>query len=273
MTTLRRAACVLLVAASLFAPPAIAASCSTDQSDLWWANPAGSENGSGFQLVQRNCTIFATMFVYDPTGAPTWYVATMVPTDLGGQFIWSGDLYTTTGPWFGAVPYNPALFTFRKVGTMTWNASSVNQGTLSYSVDGVTVTKNAIRQTLVFDNFSGHYGGGIHEVVTGCPNPAFNGTSENIGILNITQNGAAITLQSFPATGGSCSYAGTLSQFGQMGDVIGSYTCSNGDAGTFHLFEMQVTITGLTGRFIAASSSLPGCQATGWFGGLVVTTF
>src|SRR5436190_18901396 len=119
MIALRSAACVLLAAASLFALPATAASYSTDQSDLWWADPPGSENGWGFQLVQRNSTIFATMFVYGPTGAPTWYVATMVPT--GGPFIWSGDLYTTTGPWFGAVPYNPALFTARKVGTMTWN--------------------------------------------------------------------------------------------------------------------------------------------------------
>ena len=264
-------AALILVLSSLAAP--VKATCySTDQSDLWWANPPASENGWGFQLVQRCSTIFATMFVYGPTGAPTWYVATMTPTPPG-SLVWSGDLYTTTGPWFGAVPYNPALFTFRKVGTMTWTPVTVTTGILSYIVDGVGVTKSVIRQTLVAENYDGHYGGGIHEVVTGCPNPAFNGTFENIGILNITQNGAAITLQSFPATGGSCSYAGTLSQFGQMGDVIGSYTCSNGDAGAFHLFEMQVTITGLTGRFAAASSSLPGCQATGWFGGIVVTTF
>jgi hypothetical protein len=82
---------------------AVAASYSTDQSDLWWVDPPGSENGWGIQFVQRGSTIFATIFIYGPTGAPTWYVATMGPTPPG-SFVWSGDLFTRTGPWFGAVP-------------------------------------------------------------------------------------------------------------------------------------------------------------------------
>jgi hypothetical protein len=58
-----------------------------------------------------------------------------------------------------------------------------------------------------------------------------------------------------------------------MGEVTGSNLCSNGDAGAFGLFEMQVNITGVTGRFAAASSAFAGCQDAGWFGGLCVTTF
>jgi hypothetical protein len=272
MTALRRAACILLAAASLLALPATAASYSTDQSDLWWADPPGSENGWGFQLVQRNSTIFATMFVYAPTGAPTWYVATMAPTPPG-SFIWSGDLYTTTGPWFGAVPYNPLLFTFRKVGTMTWTPATVTTGTLSYTVDGVSVIKSVTRQTLVNENYSGHFGGGIHETDTGCANPAYNGTIEDIGVLNIVQNGMAITMTSLPITGGSCAYSGTLAQFGQMGDVVGIFSCSSGSYGSFHIFEFQVTPYSVIGRFTASATVPAGCQATGWFGGLRVTTF
>src|SRR5438552_8535929 len=75
----------------------------------------------------------------------------------------------------------------------------------------------------VLDDFSGHYGGGLHQTAIGCSNPAFSGTTESIGVLNITQNGAAITLQSFPTTGGSCSFPSTLTQAGQMGAVSGSY--------------------------------------------------
>src|SRR5437899_12652131 len=102
----------LILALSSIALPATAASYSTDQSDIWWADPPSSENGWGIQFVQRGSTIFATIFVYGPTGgAPTWYVATMGPTPPG-SLVWSGDLYTTTGPWFGAVPYNSGLFTF-----------------------------------------------------------------------------------------------------------------------------------------------------------------
>ena len=265
---LRRAACVLLAAASFCAPPpALSTSFTTDQSDLYYIV---AESGWGIQLVQRGTVIFATMFVYGPSNTPTWYVATM---QYAGNFTWIGDLYATTGPYFGAVPFNPANVVATKVGTMTWLAQTIVTGMLTYDVNGVGVVKNVIRQTLVLDSYAGHYGGGIHQDATSCVNPALNGTVENIGILNITQNGEAITLQSFPATGGSCSYAGTLTQFGQMGRVDGSYTCSDGEAGQFIIAEMQVNITGLTGRYTANSFTLPGCQFSGWFGGLRVTTF
>jgi hypothetical protein len=260
-----------LFSAFLFiAPQAVATSFSTDQSDLWWTDPPGSEDGWGIQLVQRNSTIFATMFVYGAGGAPTWLVATMNPT--GGSFSWSGDLYTATGSPFDAVPYNSALFTPHKVGTMAWTATSVTTGSLTYSVDGVPFSKNLTRQFLAFEDYSGHYGGGIHEVVTGCANPGLNGTIENVGILNITQSGSTVTLAVFPTGGGSCSYAGALTQTGQMGSVTGSYVCSSGESGTFQLLEMQVNITGMTGRFTGHSNTL-GCTYAGWFGGIRVTTF
>jgi hypothetical protein len=264
MKSLRRALIALVLMLASIATPSLAASYSTDQSDLWWANPPNSENGWGFQLVQRDSTIFATIFVYGPAGTPTWYAATMGPTSPG-SLVWSGDLFTTTGPWFGTVPYNPALFTFRKVGTMTWSPTSVITGTLSYTVDGVLVTKNVTRQTLVNENYSGHFGGAIHE-----DNSCF-GTTENIGILNIVQNGSAVTITASEPNG-ICAYAGTLAQYGQMGDIVGSFSCSFGPGGTFHAFELQVTEFSVTGRFTANYSTPAGCQGNGWFGGLTVTT-
>jgi len=271
MKPIRLALIALVLMLALIATPSLAASYSTDQSDLWWADPPGSENGWGFQLVQRDSTIFATIFVYGATSAPTWYVATMGPTPPG-SLVWSGDLFTTTGPWFGTIPYNPALFTFRKVGTMTWAPATVTTGTLTYTVDGVPVTKNVTRQTLVNENYSGHFGGGIHEIDT-CANPAFNGTTDEIGVLDIVQQGTAITMTSLPATGGSCAYSGTLAQFGQMGDVVGIFSCSSGSGGSFHIFELQVTPHSIVGRFTASATVPAGCQASGWFGGLKVTTF
>ena len=268
MKTLRHAACVLLAAASLIAPPAYATSFTTDQSDLWYII---AESGWGMQLVQRGNVIFATLFVYDQSTNPTWFVATMDPTAT--QFQWSGDLYATTGPWFGTVPFNPANVVATKVGTMTWTGLTVETGNVSYTVNGVAVSKNVVRQTLVYDDYSGHYGGGLHSMISGCANPAFDGTVENIGVLNITQNGQAVTLQSFPTTGGSCTYTATQTQFGQMGVLDGPYNCTDGTAGTFHAFEVQVNITALSGRFTASNSNPPGCQQQGWFGGLRVTTF
>lgn len=160
-----------------------------------------------------------------------------------------------------------------KVGTMTWTAQSVTSGVLTYTASAVTVSKNLVRQPIAVDDFSGHYGGGLHEVTAGCLNHGLNGTTETIGILNINQLGSNITMQSLPTSGDSCSYAGTLTQAGQMGAASGLYLCTNGDVGSFNLFEMQVNPTGLTGRFTASSTNEIGCQDTGWFGGLRVTTF
>jgi hypothetical protein len=251
---------------------AASASFSTDQSDLWWVDPPGSENGWGLQLIQRSSTIFATMFVYSPSSVPTWYVSTMVPA--GASLQWSGDLYTTTGPWFGAVPYNPANLTVRKVGTMSWTASSGLRGVLSYTVDGVAVNKNLIRQTLVSENYGGHFAGAFHQTNAGCANPDFNGTFDQTGVLNVVQNGSAVTMTFFqPEEGGSCLYGGILTQYGQMGDVVGTYSCTSGFSGFFHIFELQVTQYSLTGRLTTSNTVPAGCQASGWFGGTTVTTF
>ena len=64
------------------------------------------------QLVQRGNVIFATLFVYDRNGSPVWYTATLRLTAT--ELVWSGDLYTTTGPWF-AFGFDPTLVGYRKV--------------------------------------------------------------------------------------------------------------------------------------------------------------
>ena len=267
MRTVRCLCAATLLAVFAFLTPAGATSFSTDQSDLYW-NP--SESGHGVQLVQRGSKIFATTFVYDESTIPIWFTATLL--NVGG-LTWTGDLYVTSGPWFGTVPFDPMLVDRRIVGTMTWTSMTVDTGRLDYSVDGVGVSKDLTRQFAGYDNFAGHYAGGIHWDTSGCLNPAYNGTSEQLGIYNVTQSGQAITLQYVPASGGSCSYPGVLTQAGQMGAVTGSYSCTDGTVGTFQIFEMQVNLSGLTGRFASSTSNPPGCQSTGWFGGYYSTTY
>lgn len=263
----------VVVALAVFAitsalSPAGATPFSTDQSDLWW-NP--NESGWGIQFVQRGSVIFATMFVYDSNKIPYWYTATL---NSQGGFTWSGDLVATTGPWFGTVPFNSATVTVAKVGTMTWTAQSVTAGVLSYSAAGISVGKNLVRQPIGgVENYSGHYAGGTHTDTTGCFNPSLNGTVEAVGIMNVSQLGTTATIQILPTSGPTCTYSGIASQAGQMGAVNGSYSCTDGSAGTFAAFEVQVNTTAVTGRFNIASPQLPGCQGTGWFGGMRVTTF
>ena len=52
-----------------------------------------------------------------------------------------------------------------------------------------------------------------------------------------------------------------------MGSIAGAYSCNNGDSGTFNMFEVQVNISGITGRF-AQNSQLTGCVSNGWFGAM-----
>lgn len=265
MKSIRGLVAVLLIAAASFTSSAWATSFTTDQSDVYSVE---GENGWGFQIVQRGSVIFLTMYVYDPMTAPIFYTATLV---YQGNFVWTGDLYLTHGSWFGARPYNPIALGFRKVGTMTWTAMTVTSGQLKYNVDGVFIVKNPTRLLLVYDDFSGHYGGGFHQITNGCQNPAFNGTAvKTKGTLDITQSGQSIALVAVPSSGASCTYNGALTQAGQMGTLTGTYACSDGDSGVFQLFEMQVNPIAVTGRLSASSNTFAGCQSTGWFfGGLI----
>jgi hypothetical protein len=250
----------LLVALSLVRPT-WATSWSNDQSDLWWNS---SENGWGIQFVQRGSTIFATMFVYDAAGNPTFYVATMEGTKANSVLTFTGPLFTTHGSWFGMVPYNPATFGGTAVGTMTWQKGSGEPGTLTYSVNGVNVTKSLTRQPIRNDDYTGPYTVGLHFVATACSNPAKNGTFDGADTMTVTQNGTAISVTLVTL---GCTYTGTYSQAGQFGSSSGTFSCTSGDGGTFNTGNMIVTPVGMVMR-TSASSTSTGCQSTGQIGGV-----
>jgi len=266
MKNTRRLLAAIALAACI-AAPAWSASYSTDQSDLWWIP---NESGWGVQLVQRNSTIFATMFVYDQSDAATWYAATMVATGL----TWTGDLYAVRGPWFGMTPFNMTDVQATKVGTMTWvpAPATVRAGTLTYTVNGTQVTKNVERQFIALDDFEGDYGGSLHQVNSGCSDSSKDGTTDQVGAIVVRQTGNSIVLGIGDETGRSCAYTGTVAQAGQMGNVTGTFNCSDSTVGTFLIDEMQVTYSGLTLRFML-NPAVSGCTTTGWFGGGRGTTF
>jgi hypothetical protein len=263
MKMLRRTVVVLLAAASLVAFPAGATSFSTDQSDLYYIV---AESGWGIQLVQRGSVIFATMFVYGPTGAATWYVATMNSTDAT---TWTGDLYATTGPYFGTVPFNPANVVATKVGTMTWTPTSVTTGTLMYDVNGVGIVKNVVRQTLVLDDYSGTYLGAINLTTSGCTNPSDNTPSTDApgATIAVTQSGQSITITISVFGLTAVTISGTLSQSGQFGSVLGTYTAVGNEVGNASVSAMNVQVNALSASFSLQSTNT-GCQDTGNFVGM-----
>jgi len=110
---------------------------------LWWRSPAGSESGWGINLAHQNDVIFATWFTYDATGKAWWLSMTANATTSN---IYSGTLYQTHGPAFGAVPFSPAAVTATPVGTGTLTFSDNSNGSFSYTVNGIQQTKPITRQ-------------------------------------------------------------------------------------------------------------------------------
>jgi hypothetical protein len=109
---------------------------------LWWAVPAGSESGWGINFAHQGDIIFASWFTYDLTGKGLWVVMTAPKIAPG---VYSGTLYTTTGPAFDAVPFNPGQVVPTAVGTGTLTFSDTSTGTFAYTLNGISQQKNITR--------------------------------------------------------------------------------------------------------------------------------
>lgn len=248
----RFAAAVLALASSI----AHATSYSTDASDLWYI-PA--EDGWGLNISQQEATLFATFFVYGADGKPTWFVSPGMTPVSSGSVTFSGELFTTTGPAFGA-SWDASLRTNRRVGTATFTLDTVATGTLTYVVDNATVTKHVVRQTWQNDVISGTYAGVISVTAAGCSS---NGLFQDVGQLSITQtNGTQVSLvQSLQFSGSSCTYTGTYLQTGHLGTIAASGSC-----GTLDAQEVHATLTGITMRVVEATTGT--CKLSGGIAGV-----
>src|SRR5438270_8602243 len=101
MRVTTRALRALLVAMFLGVSVTAGATTASDNySDLWWIP---NESGWGANVSQQADVMFVTFFVYGPTLQPVWYGATLnlQGTATDGSVLFSGDLYQTTGPYFG----------------------------------------------------------------------------------------------------------------------------------------------------------------------------
>ena len=122
-----------------------AASSAFQATGLWWNSPAGSESGWGINFTQQGDKLFGTLFTYDASGNPLWLVMSDGQRQ-GTADTFSGVLYRTTGPVFNAVPFNSGQVTVTPQGTMSVAFQSNGTGTLTYTFNGVTVTKTIVRQ-------------------------------------------------------------------------------------------------------------------------------
>src|SRR6185369_4994994 len=110
--------------------------------DLWW-NPA--ESGWGINITHQDNTLFATLFTYDSTGRDLWLVMSAGNRQTDGSYL--GDLYRTNGSPFDTMPFPPiGGGDVTLAGSMRLRFSDGNNGTLTYTYNGVTVTKAITRQ-------------------------------------------------------------------------------------------------------------------------------
>src|SRR5579862_2875902 len=120
-----------------------------DFTDLWW-NPA--ESGWGVTLTENAPFLFATFFIYGSDGKPTWYTGQM-NGDSNGNF--TGLLYASIGPYFGAAAFDPTQVSTSAVGNVSFQTTTADQGTITYNVGPVRVTKQVQRQTLTHTYIGG----------------------------------------------------------------------------------------------------------------------
>ena len=245
---------------AVFVPNCWATTFGTDNSDLWF-DP--NEQGWGVNVIQQADTLFATFFVYGADGKPSWYVASSVPfaSNNAGVVTYSGALYQTTGPWFGGT-FDPAAVAVRSVGTVTFAFDTIISGTVTYTIDGVAVTKPIQRQTWKANDLNGTYLGATIGTYSNCPGAS--GYMEEPAYFSVSQSSSSISIVA-NYSNGTCTYSGTYFQDGRMGEIDGNVSCSNGLAGTFSAYEIEANSQALSGRADMKSGA---CHWTGRIGGL-----
>lgn len=264
MKSLLRSLAFTLAAALGIAAPASASTFSVDYTDLWYIP---NESGWGINLIQQRNVIFATMFVYGTDNTPRWYVASDLESSNGTGF--TGALFKTTGSYFGAA-WNPATSSATPAGSMSIVFNSPTSATLTYTIDGVTVSKTLLRQTWTGENLTGNYLGGLTSSTSGCTsgNILIFGTSMTVS-HNTANQAVTITLNAPASSGASatCTFNGTYGQQGKLGSITGNWSCTVGgspsNSGTFTMSELQATIRGFNAKFTGQDQF---CQYSGNFG-------
>jgi cyclophilin family peptidyl-prolyl cis-trans isomerase len=108
---------------------------------LWYGGEA--ESGWGVTLIQQTDIAFVTVFTYGPGGLPMWYVASSCTISVDGC---SGTLYEVTGGKEITVPWNGTVVDAKDVGSVEFVFSDDDNGTVSFTINGESRTRNITRQ-------------------------------------------------------------------------------------------------------------------------------
>jgi hypothetical protein len=245
MHSLRLALAATLAATALSAGAASQpATIGANYSDLWW-NP--QESGWGMNIVQQGETAFVTLFVYGPDGRPTWYFASdarVFALDAGGNPAFRGTLYKTTGPWLGG-GFDPAKVAVQSVGQLVIEPRQNARLALEYSAEGVTVSKEVVRQTFSAPDLGTTYLGSF-SLRQALPGGTPYGTRQFGADVIVQLDGDDVFLR-VEEPGERCEYRGTRASSGKYARLSGTFSCAGGSSGTFDVSEFEVIQHGISG--------------------------
>ena len=111
--------------------------------DMWWNS---AESGWGLNLTQHaSGQVFGVWYTYTAPNRPYWLILS------GGQWVngnvFTGKLYTVSGPHYAQPTFDTTKVITREVGVMTLTFSGDgNNASFTWSVDGVTGVKLVARQ-------------------------------------------------------------------------------------------------------------------------------
>ncbi|MBK6980577.1 MAG: hypothetical protein IPH30_02885 [Betaproteobacteria bacterium] len=112
---------------------------SVNYTDLWWN---AAESGWGINLNHQGQIVFATLFTYGADGAPDWFVMSNGARQPDGSF--RGELYRARARPSARIPGAPSRS--RRWAACSFAFPSADNGTLTYTLDGVAVVKQIERQ-------------------------------------------------------------------------------------------------------------------------------
>lgn len=105
-----------------------------------WSN--AQQDGWGLIVIRGASGTYAMyVYHYDQDRSPGWYLSA---GNLSGT-SYNTSLIAFTGPWFGAGFFNPAQVVSRNAGTISVNFSSATTASITFTIDGRTVSTNLAR--------------------------------------------------------------------------------------------------------------------------------
>jgi len=110
---------------------------------LWWNAPARSQSGWGINFAHQGDTIVATWFTFGLDGKPLWLVVSAPKT---ADKVYSGKLFTGTGPAFNVLPFDSKKVVATEVGTATFTFADDSNAAFAYTLNGVAQSKQITRE-------------------------------------------------------------------------------------------------------------------------------